>query len=374
MTSLPSIPVMRRAFQRKDPAFDGTFIVAVKTTGVFCRPVCRAKPPRPENVEFFRSPDDALRNGYRPCKLCRPTEAKPVAPMIVTRLIELIDRSAPDRVRESDLKAIGVDPSTARRQFRDYCGMTFAAYQRSRRLASALGEVRNGSPLMAAQVGAGFESSSGFRDAFQKLFGTAASSARDDAIGALTADWIETPLGRMIAVTNDDGILVLDFTDRKGLPRSLQRVVDRIDAAITPGTNRHLRQLKSELDEYFAGRRQTFSVPLAPHGSEFERRAWDYLRQIPFGQTRSYGEQAVAIGAAGAARAVGRANGMNYLSIVIPCHRVVGSSGELTGYGGGLARKRWLLDHERRIAAKSGSTNGGVARTGETPVSRLSHR
>jgi AraC family transcriptional regulator of adaptative response/methylated-DNA-[protein]-cysteine methyltransferase len=217
-------------------------------------------------------------------------------------------------------------------------------------LANALGEVRNGSPVIAAQVSAGFESSSGFRDAFQKLFGTAASDARDDAIGALTADWIETPLGRMIAVASDDGIVVLDFIDRKGLPRSLQRVIDRFGAPITPGTHPRLRQLKSELDDYFAGRRQTFSVPLAPHGSKFEQRAWDYLRQIPFGQTRSYGEQAAAIGACGASRAVGRANGMNYLSIVIPCHRVVGSSGELTGYGGGLARKRWLLDHERRIS------------------------
>jgi AraC family transcriptional regulator of adaptative response/methylated-DNA-[protein]-cysteine methyltransferase len=343
---------MRRAFQRKDPAFDGTFIVAVKTTGVFCRPVCRAKPPRPENVEFFPSPDDALRNGYRPCKLCHPMEQRSAPPQVVTQLIKLMDRAAPERVRESDLKGIGVDPSTARRQFRDYCGMTFAAYQRSRRLAGALGEVRNGAPVTLAQVGAGFESSSGFRQAFTRLFGSAASEARDGAVGALAADWIETPLGRMIAVASDDGIAVLDFIDRKGLPATLQRVAQRFDAAITPGTHRHLERLKLELDEYFTGRRKTFSVPLAPHASRFEQRAWDYLRQIPFGQTRSYGEQAAQIGADGAARAVGRANGMNYLSIVIPCHRVVGSNGALTGYGGGVARKRWLLDHERRVTAK----------------------
>src|SRR3954447_2620319 len=350
MSHLPSHTVMQRAFQRKDPAFDGTFIVAVKTTGVFCRPVCRAKPPRLENVEFFPTPDDAARNGYRPCKLCRPTEARSLPPRVVTQLIELIDSSAPERVRETDLRAIGVDPSTARRQFRDYCGMTFAAYQRSRKLAGAFGEVRNGVAVVEAQAGAGFESASGFRQAFQRLFGAGASEARGGTVAVLTADWIETPLGRMIAVAHEDGIAVLDFIDRKGLPAALNRLTARFNASIAPGEHPHLRQLKAQLDEYFAGRRPTFSVPLAPHRSAFERRAWEYLRQIPFGQTRSYGEQAAALGTPGAARAAGRANGMNYLSIVIPCHRVVATNGDLTGYGGGLARKRWLLDHERKVA------------------------
>ena len=350
MITLPSPTEMRRAFQRKDPAYDGTFIVAVKTTGVFCRPVCRAKPPRPQNVEFFASADEALRNGYRPCKLCKPTEVRPEPPRVVTQLMQLIDRSDCQSVRESDMKAIGIDPSTARRQFRQYCGMTFAAYQRSRRLGVALNDVRSGAPVATAQAGAGFESGSGFRQAFERMFGAPASAMRENGATRLTADWIETPLGRMVAIAHEDGIVLLDFIDRKGLPGAIDRLTERHGAPVTPGEHRHLVQLKRELDEYFRGARQAFEVPLAPQGSAFERRAWNYLRQIPFGETRSYGQQATSIGAGGGARAVGRANGMNYLSIVIPCHRVVASNGDLTGYGGGLARKRWLLDHERRVA------------------------
>jgi len=258
------------------------------------------------------------------------------------------------------MKAIGIDPSTARRQFRQYCGMTFAAYQRSRRLGVALNDVRSGAPVATAQAGAGFESGSGFRQAFERMFGAPASAMRENGATTLTADWIETPLGRMVAIAHEDGIVLLDFIDRKGLPGAIDRLTERHGAPVTPGEHRHLVQLKRELDEYFRGTRRAFEVPLAPQGSVFERRAWNYLRQIPFGQTRSYGQQATSIGAGGGARAVGRANGMNYLSIVIPCHRVVASNGDLTGYGGGLARKRWLLDHERRAALTPSPSRRGL--------------
>src|SRR5262245_31691186 len=165
MTQLPPVPVMRRAFATKDRSFDGTFFVAVKTTSVFCRPVCRAKPPLPENVEFFATARDALRQGYRPCKLCKPTDA--IAPPLVTKLIDLIERDPSHRVTERDLREMKIDPSTARRQFRAYCNTTFAAHQRARRLGLALREVRERrSSVTSAAAGAGFESSSGFRDAF----------------------------------------------------------------------------------------------------------------------------------------------------------------------------------------------------------------
>jgi AraC family transcriptional regulator of adaptative response/methylated-DNA-[protein]-cysteine methyltransferase len=162
----------------------------------------------------------------------------------------------------------------------------------------------------------------------------------------------------MLAAADEHGVALLDFIDRRGLPGAIERLRRRCgaggqDAVIVPADHPHLRRLRGELDEYFAGRRLTFSVPLSPAGTPFERRAWDYLRTIPPGQTRSYSQQAQAIGAGGGARAVGRANGMNYLSIIIPCHRVVGADGALTGYGGGLWRKRWLLDHERRRIEQS---------------------
>jgi AraC family transcriptional regulator of adaptative response/methylated-DNA-[protein]-cysteine methyltransferase len=153
----------------------------------------------------------------------------------------------------------------------------------------------------------------------------------------------------MLAIAGDDGIVLLDFLDRKGLQGALRR----IKTSVVPGNHAHLDQLESELAEYFAGARRSFDVPIAPIGTAFERRAWEFLQSIPFGQTRSYGDEARALDTPRAVRAVGRANGMNYISIVIPCHRVIGSNGELTGYGGGLARKRWLLDHERRVLASS---------------------
>lgn len=360
--TLPSLAVMQRAFARKDPSFDGTFFVAVKTTSIFCRPVCRAKPPRLQNVEFFPTAQDALYHGYRPCKLCRPLDGGARPPELVQRLMKLVEQDPTRRLTERDLRELKIDPTTARRQFRAYCRTTFAAYQRSRRMGLALRDVRNGASVIGAQTSAGFESSSGFRDAFAKMFGTTASNALD--VNVLTAKWLTSPLGPMLAIVNDDGIALFDFIDRKGLERAIERLRTRCGtsktrAVIVPGEHPHLSELERQMMEYFAGARREFSLKLAVCGSEFEQRAWEFLRTIPFGQTRSYRDEAIALNQPKAIRAVGRANGMNYLSIVIPCHRVIGANGDLTGYGGGLARKRWLLDHERKTIA---SLNGGAQR------------
>jgi AraC family transcriptional regulator of adaptative response/methylated-DNA-[protein]-cysteine methyltransferase len=351
-STLPSLAVMQRAFARKDPSFDGTFFVAVKTTSIFCRPVCRAKPPRIENVEFFPTAQAALYHGYRPCKLCRPLDGGSRPPELVERLIKLVEQDPTRRLTERDLRELKIDPTTARRQFRAYCRTTFAAYQRSRRMGLALRDVRNGESVIGAQISAGFESSSGFRDAFARMFGTNASHAHD--VNILTANWLTTPLGPMLAIASDEGIALFDFVDRKGLERAIGRLRSRCGtrgkpAVIVPGEHRYLSELERQMTEYFAGARREFDLKLAVSGSDFEKRSWEVLRTIPFGQTRSYREEAHALKQPKAIRAVGRANGMNYLAIVIPCHRVIGANGDLTGYGGGLARKRWLLDHERRV-------------------------
>ncbi|MDB5294166.1 MAG: ada [Phycisphaerales bacterium] len=354
---MPSVPVMRRAFAEKDPSFDGLFVVAVRTTGVFCRPVCRARPPRPENVEFFPTPAAAARQGYRPCKLCRPADvAAAAAPSpAVELLVRLIQSCAPDRVTSDDLATAGVDPSTARRQFRRHFGMTFAAYQRARRLADAVGEARAGGGAVAAQMAAGFESASGFRAAARRAVG-AVSAADLRSATVLASARILTPVGPMLAIVGEAGVAVCDFEDRAGLAAAVDRARVRLapsgrPAMIVRGDHPLLSRVAAELAEYFAGRRRAFDVPLAVGGTDFQRRAWDYLRGIPYGQTRSYGRQAADVGSPKAVRAVGRANGSNFVSILIPCHRVVAGDGTLAGYGGGLARKRWLLDHERRVAA-----------------------
>ena len=353
---LPPIDLMRRAFAAKDPAYDGMFFVAVRTTGVFCRPVCRAKPPRAENIEFFATADDAVRSGYRACKLCRPLEAAGARPPLVARLLELVETSPSHRVTGEDLREMGIDPSTARRQFRASIGTSFAAHQRARRLGAAVSEIRAGRSATFAGVGAGFQSDSAFRDAVERTFGLSTSCVAGATV--LTSAWLATPLGNMLAVAHDEGIVLLDFADRATLEPTIAKLRARFaaqatHAVIVPGEHRHLTGLATELAEYFAGARRTFTVPVSPAGTDFERRAWDALRAIPFGQTRSYGQQAAAMGDAKAVRAVGRANGRNTINILIPCHRVIAASGDLTGYGGGLARKQWLLRREQRIAANS---------------------
>ena len=338
MSNLPPPAVMMRAFRRKDPAFDGTFFVAVKTTGIFCRPVCRAKPPRPQNVEFFARAQDAVRSGYRACKLCRPLESAARPPAAVERLLGLVQAEPATPLRERDLRSLGMDPATVRRQFRAHCGTTFAKYQRAFRLGEALRLVRRGAPSVVAREAAGFESASAFRDALGRL-------GEADA-EPLFSTRIPTPLGQMVAAAHGAGVVFLDFADRPGLDESIRAAALASDdgAAIVPGRHPHLTELAAQLGAYFRGALRAFTVPLDPRvGTRFQRRAWEYLRTIPYGQTRTYGQQAAAIGRAGAARAVGRANGANPLCIVVPCHRVVGA---LTGYGGGLARKRWLLNHE----------------------------
>ena len=149
---------------------------------------------------------------------------------------------------------------------------------------------------------------------------------------------IDSPVGRLLAVVEDGALVELSFFDfsRGGLEVS--------------GSHPVLRETGRQLAEYFAGRRKTFNIPLDPRGTEFEKRAWEFLQTIPFGQTRTYGQQAAGIGRPAAARAVGRANGANRIAIIIPCHRVIGAGAQLVGYGGGLDRKRWLLEHERNSA------------------------
>jgi AraC family transcriptional regulator of adaptative response/methylated-DNA-[protein]-cysteine methyltransferase len=245
---------------------------------------------------------------------------------------------------------MGVDPSTARRQFRAYYGLTFQAYQRARRLGRALHEVRAGRPLLAAQLDGGYESTSGFREAFLRVFGKPPRGARAD--DCLLARRIDTPLGQMLALADGQGLRLLEFVDRRGLEREIAQVRRRLRCAVVPGTNAVLEAAATQLRGYFAGERLAFDLTLAPVGSPFQQQVWAALQRIPPGATRSYLEIATEVGHAGAARAVGRANGSNILSIVIPCHRVIAADGTLSGYGGGVWRKRRLLEHEEAISGK----------------------
>ena len=157
----------------------------------------------------------------------------------------------------------------------------------------------------------------------------------------------------MIAGATQEGICMLEFTDRRMLLSDYKDLTRLFKTSVEEGENNHIKLLRKQLKEYFKGIRKEFSVPLVVPGSEFQQSVWRELRNIPFGSTRTYREQAEYLKKPGAIRAVANANGMNRISIIIPCHRVIGSDGSLTGYGGGLKRKRWLLDHERRYSGKA---------------------
>jgi AraC family transcriptional regulator of adaptative response/methylated-DNA-[protein]-cysteine methyltransferase len=334
-----------RAMQCRDSSYEGIFVAGVKTTGIFCRPVCPARKPLRENVEFFPDKKEALYAGYRPCRRCRPMDESGKVPALVEQLLRQVEQRPSEPLRDRELAEMGIEPSTARRQFQRYFGMSFQAYQRARRMGSALAAVRNGSNVLDTQLDHGFESPSGFREAFARLFGAAPSKA--NGVHCLIARWIESPLGPILALADNDGLHVFDWVDRRGLEREILRLRQRTKFAIVPGDHPVLDQAEREIGEYFARKRKSFNLPLAPRGTDFQRRVWDALLAIPPGETRSYAAIARSVGQQKGVRAVARAVGDNYRGIIIPCHRVIGSDGSLTGYGGGLARKQWLLDHER---------------------------
>ena len=342
---LPSFEAMYRALVNRDPSFEGIFFVGVRTTGIFCRPTCTAKKPARENVDFFATPSEALHGGYRPCLRCHPMDPGKRPPKLIERLRAEVERAPGGRLTDKELAAIAIDPSTARRQFKRHYGMTFQAYYRARRLGLALREVRRGGRVDEAKNGSGFESASGFREAFSRIFGDPPTAAKSRA--PMFAERIETPLGGMIAVADDEGLRLLEFADRRALEGELSMLRKRLRTNVVPGEHPHLETIRSQLADYFSGRKLEFDIPLAPVGSAFQLRAWEILRSIPVGETRSYSWMARRLGDENARRAVGRANGTNMICIVIPCHRVIRADGTLCGYGGGLWRKKWLLDHER---------------------------
>ncbi len=343
--ALPDFDEMYSAVVERDPAFDGVFFTCVRTTGIFCRPTCHARHPRRENVEFVATTAEALRAGYRPCSLCRPLEPPATHPDWVKTLVAQA-RAGESRVTDERLHEMGVDPGRARRYFRKHFGVTFQAFQRSVRLGAALKRISNGQNGTHAALDTGYESQSGFRDAFAGQFGL--PPGRTKGADCLVAQELQTPLRPMIAVASQRGVCLLEFLDRRALHTELRDLRARFDAPIVEDSNAHVEQLRAELNEYFAGTRRQFDVTLDVAGTPFQRRVWERLRHIPFGRTASYLQIATEVQNPQAVRAVGRANGQNPIVIVVPCHRVVRADGTLCGYGGGLWRKRWLLDHEQR--------------------------
>jgi AraC family transcriptional regulator of adaptative response/methylated-DNA-[protein]-cysteine methyltransferase len=351
MADLPPHAEMDSAFRNRDGGYDGIFYAAVTSTGIFCKPSCPARKPLPENVVFYSSAAEALFAGFRPCERCKPLSSG-ADPEWLGRLVEGIEADPKRRIRDAELREEGLDPATVRRHFRSRFGLTFQAYQRARRLAAAFEAIKEGSTIDDAVFDHGYESHSGFREAFHGLFGKApGESAGKGKTGPGEADfiriaWMDSPLGPIVAGSTDKGICLLEFSDRRMLEYQTKTLSTRIGLVASPGSHPYLETLKAELAEYFQGCRKTFSLPIHEPGTPFQEQVWRALTEIPFGETRSYAQLAEAIGEPTAVRAVARANGFNRVAILVPCHRVIGADGGLGGYGGGMWRKRRLLDIE----------------------------
>jgi AraC family transcriptional regulator of adaptative response/methylated-DNA-[protein]-cysteine methyltransferase len=343
----PTETQMYNALLRRDSSFEGIFVVAVKTTGIFCRPTCHARKPKRENVDFFSSTKDALAHGYRPCKVCSPMVPKGDFPDWIRSLLDQVKNDPTLRLTDYEIRKQKMDPNRVRRWFKTNHKMTFQAYLRSIRLGQAFGRLTKGGKVIDAAFDSGYESLSGFTDAFKKLTGTNPSKSLTKNI--IHTYQISTPLGPMIAGAVKEGICLLEFTDRRGFETQLKVLQKRFEAKIVTSSNPLIEILKKQLNEYFDGKRKTFDLPIAAPGTEFQKKVWKALQEIPHGETRSYRDQAIAIGNLKAVRAVAKANGDNRIAIVIPCHRVIGSNGDLVGYAGGLERKKFMLDLEKNL-------------------------
>ena len=334
-----------QALLDKNKDYEGIFYVGVKTTGVFCRPTCPARKPKFENCEFFSTAQEALLASFRPCQRCRPLSHPNQVSELVEKLVEAVEANPEKRWQDKDFRERSIDVSTARRQFKKRFGMTFVQYARARRMGLAMKHIRKGGPVIEAQLVSGYESDSGFRDAFSRIMGSPPSKSAQQTV--LKASWIDTPLGPMIAIADDVGLYLLEFVERRGLEREIERLRLKTKAMIIPGTTDPIISIEKELQSYFDGKLKTFTTPIHLMGSPFQKLVWEALMQIPYGQTRSYAAQALMLGKpASACRAVANANGANQLAIIIPCHRVINTNGDLGGYGGGIMRKQWLLDLE----------------------------
>lgn len=345
VTDKKTIDTYYTALFNRDDSYIGIFYAGVKTTSVFCIANCRARKPKPENIEFFTSVKDAFDHGYRPCKICRPAENAFESPEPVKQALHLIRSNPKQKIPDYMLRENNIRPEQIRRWFLKNYGMTFHAYQRMYRINNAFTELKTGTKITHSAFDSGYESLSGFGYTFKKYIGRSPMKSLETQIILISR--LASPLGPMFVAVTDKGVCMLEFTDRRMLETELKDLQKSLNARIIPGENEYTRQVKKELEEYFAGTRQHFDVPLDPIGSDFQKKVWTILMDIPYGKTVSYMEQATTLQMPAAVRAVAASNGLNKIAIIIPCHRVIGSNGKLTGYGGGLERKRWLINHER---------------------------
>ena len=329
---------------KRDSLYDGVFVTAVTSTGIFCNPTCRAKKPMAKNVIFYDTPEEAVKNGFRPCKICKPMEKGDETPLYIQKVIEELQENPYLKIKDWDLRQRKIEPSKIRRWFKKNHNMTFHSYQRMLKINKAYNQIKGGNSVTKTAFGLGYDSLSGFNESWKNIFGKAPKDSNKTVINIIR---FTTKLGPMFACATEKGLCLLDFTDRRMLESEFKDLCKRLNAVILPGENKYLDEVQKQVKEYLSGKRKIFKIDLEPVGTDFQKSVWKVLQEIPYGETWSYKEQSIRLKNPKAVRAVATANGYNKIAFIIPCHRVIGSDGSLTGYGGGLDRKRWLLDLER---------------------------
>jgi AraC family transcriptional regulator of adaptative response/methylated-DNA-[protein]-cysteine methyltransferase len=336
------------AILARDRSFDGRFFFGVITTGVYCRPSCSSRHPLRRNVRFFRLPADAERAGLRPCLRCRPL-ADPSAP--IQDLCRYLEEHCDERPGLAVLAVrAGLSRFHLQRTFKAAVGLTPKQYLEAFRVGRLKQELRHGSDVTAAVYEAGFGSASRVYERADTRLGMTPGQYRQGGEGlTITHATVESPWGLVTMGATDRGLCFVQFGEtEEQLLAALRR--EYPNAALEPmrqpapaGFARWMASLSAHL----AGASPGLDLPLDIRATAFQMRVWDYLRSIPYGQVRSYGEVAAGIGKPSAVRAVARACAANRVALVIPCHRVIRGSGQPGGYRWGLARKQALLRRER---------------------------
>jgi AraC family transcriptional regulator of adaptative response/methylated-DNA-[protein]-cysteine methyltransferase len=338
-----------QAVRTRDRAAEGRFFYAVVTTGVFCRVTCPSRLPRRENVAFFTTPEAAHKAGYRPCKRCHPT-GKSVEEAQVTAIRKacaLIDAAETPPRLDNLASAVGVSPFHFHRLFKAIVGVTPKAYAAARRAVRVQDELAAGTPVAEALYGAGYGSSSRLYEQARATLGMTPAAFRKGGAGTeIRWSTAATPLGELIVAATPQGICMIEFDD--GETTAEARVGARFPKAAVTRADAELAAYVAAVASFVELPARGLDLPLDIQGTAFQRRVWQALQAIPAGETASYGEIARRLGQPTAVRAVARACASNGIALAIPCHRVIGSDGALSGYRWGVDRKRDLLERERR--------------------------
>jgi AraC family transcriptional regulator of adaptative response/methylated-DNA-[protein]-cysteine methyltransferase len=339
-----------QAVVAKDPRFDGQFVFAVSSTGVYCRPSCPSRRAHRERVKFYELPEAAEQAGFRACLRCQPQRARVLDPQIelVQRVCRMLNSNDNETLKLADLAAqAGVSQFHLQRTFKRVMGISPRQYLAARKIDNFKTLVRKGESVTGALYESGFNSSSRlYEHASEELGMTPATYSRGGRGVNISYTTASSPLGRLLVAVTERGVCAVRMADSDA---ELEKVLhEEFPHAQIRRDDSALRESVQKILNHLEKNEPSLDLPLDIKATAFQRQVWEQLRSIPYGETVSYGDVAKALGKPGAVRAVGRACATNPVALVIPCHRVVREDKTLGGYRWGLDRKRKLLEHERQ--------------------------